>query len=59
MIIMQIRDNQNGTKAIIQHIERVIMIEYTGEQQLLYLTEDKPLEVQVIDYIDGCRITIK
>ena len=59
MIIMQIRDNEDGTKAIIQHIERVLMVEYKGNKELLYLTEDKPLEVQAMDYIEGCRITIK
>ena len=59
MVIMQIRDNEDGTKVIIQHIERVLMVEYKGNKELLYLTEDKSLEVQAVDYIEGCRITIK
>jgi len=59
MVIMQIKDNQDGTKAIIQHIERVLIVEYQGKNELLYLTEDNPLEVQSMDYIEGCRITIK
>jgi hypothetical protein len=56
---MQIRDNEDGTRSIIQHIEQVLMVEYQGEHKLLYLTENKPSEVQSMDYIERCRITIK
>jgi hypothetical protein len=59
MIIMQIRDNEDGTRSIVQHIEKVLVVEYRGTNEWLYLTEDNPLDIQSLDYIEGCRITIK
>jgi len=58
MIIVQIKDS-DSVKHIIQHIEKVIFVEYQGNDEILYLTEDKPGEIQSVQLIPGCRISIK
>jgi hypothetical protein len=58
MILTQVKDG-DSVKTILQHIERVLMIEYSGNDEILYITEDNPGEVQSTKLLEGCRITIK
>jgi hypothetical protein len=59
MILMQIKDNDDNTKTIIQHIENVLIVEYNENDEILYITRDNLHEVQSTKLLEGCRITIK
>jgi hypothetical protein len=58
MILTQVKDG-DSVKTILQHIERVLMIEYNENDEILYITRDNLHEVQSTKLLEGCRITIK